>query len=75
MHASAVSRVTRIDLWGKYAVHSIHGNQYYILFVDDYSQYVTVNFLKSKTQATQNVCDYLTHLTAREYAPLAIRID
>ena len=74
-HTSAVGKVTHIDLWGKYAVHSIHGNQYYILFVDDYSRYVTVNFLKSKTQATQNVRDYLTHLIARDIAPLAIRVD
>ena len=74
-HASAVGKVTHINLWGKYAIHSIHNNQYYILFVDDYLHYVTVNFLKSKTQATQNVCDYLTHLTAWNFTPLAIHID
>jgi hypothetical protein len=27
--------LTHIDRWGKYAVKSIHGNQNYLLFVDD----------------------------------------
>ena len=27
--------ITHINLWGKYDIASIHGNQYYILFVDD----------------------------------------
>jgi GAG-pre-integrase domain len=27
--------LTHMDLWGKYDVTSIHGHQYYILFVDD----------------------------------------
>jgi hypothetical protein len=64
-----------MDLWGKYQIKSIHGNQYYILFIDDYSRYITVNYLKSKTEATQKVQDYLTHISARNRNPLAIRMD
>jgi len=40
-----------VDVWGKYSVTSINGYQYYLLMVDDASQYVTVEFLKSKDQA------------------------
>lgn len=36
--------LTHIDLWGKYKIISINKNQYYILFVDDASRYVTVFF-------------------------------
>ena len=32
---SSPREITHIDLWGKYDIQSIHGNQYYILFVDD----------------------------------------
>ena len=47
--------LTHIDLWGKYDIASIHGNQYYILFVDDTTRYVTVHFLKWKDEAAQHV--------------------
>ena len=29
------SELTHIDVWGKYRVASINGNQYYTIFVDD----------------------------------------
>jgi hypothetical protein len=67
--------LTHIDLWGKYQIQSIHGNQYYILFVNDYSRYVTVQFLKGKNQAIQHIRDYITHLSVRDFAPQALRID
>ena len=70
-----IGNLTHMDLWGKYEIHSIHGNQYYILLIDDYSRYVTVQFLKSKNQATQHICDYMTHLSVRNFAPQAIRVD
>jgi len=44
-----VSELTHIDLWGKYDTTSLHGWQYYILFVDDSSCYTTVKFLKAKS--------------------------
>jgi transposase InsO family protein len=75
MRTTAVGDLTHIDLWGKYSVNSIEGNQYYILFVDDYSRYVTVQFLKTKTAATQSVRDYLTHLSTHEHTPKAIKVD
>ena len=54
--------LTHIDLWGKYAIRSINGNQYYIVLVDDAQQYITVEFLKEKNQASQAVINYLTYL-------------
>jgi hypothetical protein len=54
--------LTHIDIWGKYDVASINGCQYYLLMVDDTSQFVTVKFLKSKDQATQKVKKYFMHL-------------
>jgi transposase InsO family protein len=67
--------LTHIDVWGKYDVASINGHQYYLLMVDDASRYVTVEFLKSKDQATQKVINYITHLSAHDKSPKAIRID
>jgi hypothetical protein len=41
-------KLMHMDLWGKDAVQSIHGNQYYLLFVDDAKWYITAKCLKEK---------------------------
>lgn len=47
-----LGELTHMDLWGKYEIRSINGHQYYILFVDDASRYMTTHFLKGKNEAT-----------------------
>jgi len=64
-----------MDLWGKYDVMSINGNQYYLLMVDDATCYVTVKFLKMKDQAAQKIMDYMTYLKAQGKTPCAIHAD
>ena len=51
---SKPGELTHIDLWGKNDIASINKNQYYILFVDDATRYVTVRFLKKKTEAVEH---------------------
>jgi hypothetical protein len=68
-------KLMHIDLWGKYNVVSINGNQYYIVFIDDAGWYTTVNFLKKKDEAVQKVIEYLTHLKTQGRSPKAIRFD
>jgi hypothetical protein len=67
--------LTHIDLWGKYSIASINGNQYYILFVDDAERFSTTEFLKQKGEASQKVIEYLTHLKTQGRKPKAIRVD
>jgi len=67
--------LTHIDVWGKYEIASINGHQYYILFVDDASWYISMQFLKRKDEATQAVKNYLTHLKARGKIAKATRTD
>jgi hypothetical protein len=74
-HAKEVSELTHIDLWGKYDTTSLHGWQYYILFVDDSSHYTTVEFLKANSQASDHVKAYLTYLQNCGRKPHAIRVD
>lgn len=64
-----------IDVWGKYSIASINGNQYYILFVDDSEKFSTTEFLKQKGQASQKVKEYLTYLKTQDKRPKAIRVD
>jgi hypothetical protein len=74
-HVQKVGQLTHIDLWGKYDWTSIHGRQYYILFVDYASRYTTVQFLKAKSQASEHVKAYLTYLQNWGQKPHAIRVD
>ena len=74
-HNAEPGELTHIDIWGKYSVSSINGYQYYLLMVDDASQYVMVKFLKSKDQAAQKVKNYFTHLEVQGRMPKAICID
>ena len=67
--------LTHIDVWGKYSVKSIHGNQYYTIFVDDAGRFTSVKFMKLKTEAVQQVKNYLTHLKTQDKSPKAIRFD
>ena len=61
--------LTHIDLWGKYVIKSINGNQYYLLFMDDAKQYATIQCLKWKSDSTQGVITYLAHLITQNQKP------
>ena len=64
-----------VDLWGKYDIKLINGNQYYLLLIDDTARHITVEFLKKKSQAAQKIKDYIMYLKARGTSPCAIRMD
>ncbi len=71
-------QITHIDLWGKYGkydVMSIRGNQYYLLLVDDATRYVTLKFIKLKSDAAKDIQGYLTYLQIRGNPTQAIKID
>ena len=69
------SELTHIDVWGKYSIESINGNQYYTIFVDDAARYTTINFMKKKSDAAEKVKNYLTYLKTQGNLPKAIRFD
>lgn len=54
--------ITHTDLWGKYSVQSIHGNQYFHSFLDDSTKCLSLTFLKHKDDATQAIKDYVAYL-------------
>ena len=64
-----------VNLWGKYDIKSINGNQYYLLLIDNAARHITVEFLKKKSQATQKIKDYIIYLKARGTSPCAICMD
>jgi hypothetical protein len=67
--------LTHIDVWGKYAIPSINGNQYFLLMVDDSCRFNTTEFMKTKKEAAEKVQEYLAKLISHGRKPKAIRID
>ena len=74
-HKTTVGELTHMDLWGKYEVTSVNGYQYYILFIDKLTRYITVEFLKSTNQVTEKVKKYVLYLKTHDRKPRAIRVD
>jgi hypothetical protein len=64
-----------MDLWGKYDVALIHGNQYYLLMIDDASRYVSLEFLKAKSDASRYMKNHFTYLTICGKQLQALHID
>jgi len=67
--------LTHINLWGKYSIKSINGNNYYILFIDDSERFSTTEFLKQKSEAPQKVKEYSTYPKTQDKNPKAIHVD
>ena len=74
-HPTKPSELTHMDLWGKYNIASINGNQYYLLMVDDAMQYITVKFLKTKDQVVQKIMNYMTYQKVWGKTPCTIWAD
>src|SRR5260370_25565183 len=68
-------QITHINLWGKYDVMSIRGNQYYLLLVDDTTPYVTLKFIKLKSDTAKDIQGYLTYLQIRGNSTQVIKIN
>ncbi len=67
--------LTHTDVWGPYSVQSIHGNLYFITFLDDSTRRPKLRFLKSKDQGRQAVKDYITYLKAQGKRAKFLRCD
>jgi len=67
--------LTHTDVWGPYSVRSIHGNLYFITFLDDGTRRPKLRFLKGKDEGRQAVKDYIMYLQAQGLLAHFIRCD
>ena len=68
-------QLMHVDVWGKYETASINKHQYYVVMIDDTLWYVTVEFLKRKSEAGEKIREYMTHQIALGRSPCAIKMD
>ena len=51
------------DVWGSpHVKHTPGGNQYFILFIDDFTRFVTVKLMKNKSCVKQQIMNYCTFI-------------
>ena len=67
--------LTHTDVWGPYSVQSIHGNLYFITFLDDSMRCPKLRFLKGKDEGRQAVKDYVAYLKAQGKRAQYFRCD
>ncbi len=51
------------------------GRDYYLLLIDDATRYVTLKFLKDKSDAAYEIQSYMSHLQIRGHVTYVIKID
>jgi len=75
-HSESAGELTHSDVWGPSQTESIGGSKYYISFIDDHTRRCTVEFMSNKSQATEKVKQYITHLQVQQgKQPKIIRCD
>ncbi len=67
--------LTHTDVWGPYSVRSIHGNLYFITFLDDGTRRPRLHFLKAKDEGGQAVKDYIMYLKVQGLLARFLRCD
>ncbi|MCI01909.1 peptide transporter PTR2, partial [Trifolium medium] len=48
------------DIWGPLSVASLHGHKYFLTIVDDHSRFVWIILLKSKTEVSSHIQNFIT---------------
>jgi transposase InsO family protein len=75
-HASSKFELLHLDIWGPLAIQSIHGHKYFLTIVDDYSRYVWIVLLKSKSEVSLHVQNFITLIeTQHHITPKTLRTD
>jgi transposase InsO family protein len=74
--STSPGELTHTDVWGPARTTAISGARYYITFIDDCTRRCTVQFMKSKNEATEKVKNYLMHIERqRGKLPKRVRAD
>jgi len=50
------------DIWGPAQPPTINGNRYYITFIDDYTRFMWVYFLKEKSEALGKFMEFKAYV-------------
>lgn len=74
--ASSKFEFLHFDIWGPLSITSVHNHRYFLTILYDYSRFVWIVLLKSKSEVSQHVKNFIT-LIENQYhiTPKTIRRD
>jgi transposase InsO family protein len=75
LHAKRPFELIHSDLSGRWSQPSFGKSEYYITFVDDYSKYTWVKFLRRKSDATKAIHDFVSEHDRQGQSILRFRTD
>jgi len=74
--ASSKFELLHFDIWGPLSVTSVHNHRYFLTILDDYSRFVWIVLLKSKSEVSQHVENFISLIENQFHiTPKAIRSD
>jgi hypothetical protein len=74
--ASAKFELLHFDIWGPLAIPSVHNHKYFLTIVDDFSRFVWIILLKSKSDVSIHVKNFITMIhTQYNITPKTVRSD
>ena len=53
------------DIWGPAPTPTVNGYRYFVLFIDDYSRFTWIYFLKHRSELSQIYIDFATMITTQ----------
>lgn len=59
-NATYAFKLVHFDIWGPFSSTSIHGHKYFLTVLNDYSHFTWIYLLKSKSDVSNKVCDFIT---------------
>jgi len=74
--ASSKFELLHFDIWGPLSATSVHNHRYFLTILDDYTRFVWIVLLKSKSEVSQHVKNFISLIENRFHiTPKTIRSD
>jgi len=74
--ASTKFELLHFDIWGPLAFPSVHNHKYFLTIVDDFSRFVWIILLKTKSEVSTHVKNFINMIhTQYNVTPKTVRSD
>ncbi|CAJ2644692.1 unnamed protein product [Trifolium pratense] len=74
--SNSIFELLHFDIWGPLSIASVHNHRYFLTIVDDYSRYTWIILLKSKSEVSTHVQNFIISIqTQYKITPKTIRSD
>jgi len=73
---SSIFKLLHFDIWGPLSIPFVHNHRYFLTILDDYSRFVWIVLLKSKSEVSQHIQNFITLIENQFHiTPKTIKTD